>query len=227
MVCSTPSVRTYDDGALRPSESVVRPPSVKRPMTREERGEVAAFVRSLRTRLNGLTAGSRQARATVAQWARDVATPKRLHADAHAVVESLCAADEMEDDVLVLGEDDFAGYLRLLSEGEAFHGDDDPLVLLRLALSSLDAQSASKPVRFWEVGLGWYLERRFCSPATGRPFVAMADVEGSMMTVRKRREDDGPEALEDLLETLRVERSSIEYVQEGLSLDAELFAQSD
>ena len=196
-------------------------------MTREERGEVAAFVRELRDRLNGLAAGSRQVRAGVVQWARDVATPKRLHADAHAVVESLCAANEMEDGVLVLGGDDFAGYLRLLSEGEAFHGDDDPLVLLRLSLSSLDAQSASKAVRFWEVGLGWYWERRFCSPATGRPFVATTDVEGSVMTVRKRREDDGSEALEDLLETLRVEHFSIKYVQEGLSLEDEAFAHSD
>lgn len=183
----------------------------------EARVQRTQFVQDLRARLDALLSG-RSTREDVESWARAVDVPPRVFAEAAVVVSSLCNAAELSGGVPVLSERDFRAYRRWVTEGEAFFGDDEPLVVLNGSLALLDGH-AGPAVRFWEHGLGWAQERRFASPATGRPFVALQLDEGSCIDIRKRREDDAPSAWRDLVATLAFEPSMVRYLQQGLSLD--------
>lgn len=194
---------------------------MKQPVAdRAERAEKSAFVRELRARLSGLLVGA-QTREGVAAWARAVESPKRLFGDAAAVHDSLCSVDEAPGGELLIRRHDLEAYARWLRAGEAFLGDDEPLILVSPGcLGQLDDVDATEPVRFWYSGLGWWFERRFMSPATGRPFVAFLGEDTTYgFAVHKQRNDDALPALADVVETLQLDPSEIDFVQDGVSLE--------
>ena len=177
-----------------------------------ERAEAKALVLELRRRLAGLIRGE-LTRADMQAWATSVEAPRRLFGDALSVLESLGSADDRDDAGYLLSTHDFEAYLRWLTAGFAFVGSDDPLALVPISIQSLGERLGERPVRFWSGGLGWFWELRFGSPATGRPFVAMATLDAEGVGVRARREDDQCEALEDLLDTLDLERGQLPWIR--------------
>lgn len=158
-------------------------------------------------------------REEVARWAAQAPKPMQVFGSAGAVVDSLSSADEFENGEPLIRRQELQAYLRWLTEGEGFWGDDLPLVSVRRSLDSLDEVDATTAIRFWETGLGWGWERRFMSKATGRAFVASSSSGGAPPSIRKQRGDDPHRALADLLEVLSLEPSEVTYVQDGVSLE--------
>ena len=144
--------------------------------------------------------------------------------DASAVFESLWNLDQLRaDGEPWVRELDLRGYRRWLREGHVFVGTRDPMVGLRFELEALVERVGGEPVRFWNHGLGWYLELRFCAPLSGRPFVAFESMfYPGGCSVHFRRGDDPQEALRDLFETLAMDEHELGLHPE---LDAERLPQ--
>src|SRR5215471_3758174 len=71
---------------------------------------------------------------------------------------------------------DLAEHLRAVREGEPPF-DREELALLKLTIAEVSQRAQQPASRFFEIGLGLYEAVRFASPATGRPFAAMASME--------------------------------------------------
>lgn len=151
---------------------------------------------------------------------------RRLWAAAGAVLHSIAGADDLAagtrlgGDGYVVRKVDVRGYLRWLTEGERFFGDEQPLACLGIEHGAFIELVGVEPIRFWWDGLGWTWSLEFCSPATGRTFGVLGNLElgPSGIDVRKAALDTDPEAaLADLKETLGLTR---QQVQTSLDLDA-------
>lgn len=192
-----------------------------------ERTANAEFVLAMRRMLRGFLDG-RIDREGLARFGRErYSEPsRRLWGAARAVLDSLAGADDLAagtrlgGDGYVVREVDVQAYLRWLTEGERFFGDEQPLACLDVEHGAFIELVGVEPIRFWWDGLGWTWSLEFCSPATGRTFGVLGNLElgPSGIDVRKAALDtDAEAALADLVETLGLAR---EEVQTSLDLDA-------
>lgn len=89
--------------------------------------------------------------------------------------------------------------------------DPDPLVGLELAIDAFAERVGATPIRWWRTGLGWFCEVRFATLATGRPFVAVAELgQDHGVGIHKHTDDPWKGALIDLFEHFAIdERDTI------------------
>lgn len=131
----------------------------------------------------------------------------RGHGDASAVFASLLNLTETTaSGEPLVREVDLRGYRRWLIEGSPFIGTPDWMVGLPISMAELANLVGDEPVRFWNEGLGWFVELRFCALASGRPFAATGALEGATgIGVHFRQADIVHEAVVDLFEMLAID----------------------
>lgn len=182
-------------------------------------------VQAMRDALVAVLAGT-LSRAELAAWTRTLWPPGSgqggpfRSATAACIFDSICGIEERDAQGHVVREVDLRAYLGWLTEGESFLGEPDALVVLGLGIEALAARTGGTPVTHWLDGIGWVQELRFCTPASGRPYIAGAHRGRSdVLGVRKQQRDPWRDALLDLFEALAIDDRDV--VRFGDEVDLE------
>ncbi|MEZ4383911.1 MAG: hypothetical protein R3A79_21445 [Nannocystaceae bacterium] len=136
------------------------------------------------------------------------------------VYESLLSLDERWGDDFVVREVELRAYLRWLTEGESFRSDGDALIALDRNIEEFAAQTGTEAARVWVTGLGWWLSFQFGSPASGRAYVVLADLESpGRVGLHSQVDADRNDAIVDLFEVLAIDERDVEFIHPGVELE--------
>lgn len=181
-------------------------------------------MRTMADKVRALLEG-RATRADVLRWTRELWPPGSgqgnpfRSGEAASVFDSLWNLDEQLGDGPLVREVDLRGYLRWLSEGDSFVGDEEPLLMLNGDLEALAAQVGGEVIRWWLNGLGWLCDLRFCAPARGRAFRAGSALNRpGVIEVFKLRGDAPYDALIELFEALAIDDEDCEHISPAIDL---------
>lgn len=136
------------------------------------------------------------------------------------VYESLLSLDERWEDDFLVREADLRAYLGWLAEGECFHSDGDALFVLERDIDEFAAQTWTEAVRWWHTGLGWWLSLQFCSPASGRPYVVLAELTSpARLGLHAQAGVDRNDAIADLFELLGIDDRDVTFIHPSVDLE--------
>lgn len=184
---------------------------------RVQHERVVALIEVLRALIAG-----HKSRAEVLAWARALPGGAQSYfrwGEADIVHTSLCSLDQRRGDAPLVREVDLRAYLRWLSEGDCFLADEEQLFTLEHDLDDFAAQTGSEGIRWWFEGIGWWVTIRFCTPARGWPFVALAALDRpGWMDFRKRRSDDWNDAIVELFEALAIDDTDVQLIHPQVEL---------
>jgi hypothetical protein len=190
----------------------------------EQRREKIERVRLLSENLRALLAG-RRTRDEVQAWLLDEQARGGRRGPfpsqpALCVYESLFNLDERWGDDFLVREVELRAYLRWLTEGECFHSDGDALFVLERDIDEFAAQTGTEAARWWVTGLGWWVSLRFCSPASGRPYVVHAELRAPQrLGIHIQVGVDRDDATADLFEVLAVDDRDVTHIHPGVDLE--------
>jgi len=170
---------------------------------------------------------------TRAKWQGGQGGPFPGNGPAHIVFDSIWNIEQLIADEHVVRASDVDSYIRWLEEGiiERFV----PFTTLKLDMSSLEARVGIRASRAWIDGLGWKESLRFGSPFTGRGFLALGALRQlepeALASIDAPQGHPLTDCLEDVVETLALDRDDLEYVEDEAILSAlrrwELWRQDD
>lgn len=202
----------------------------RRAMTAEQHAAQAALVREMIELLHDLLC-SRINRGDVAAWVDRVwpkgeggPSPFDQNGTAYSVLLSISGIgrDEQEGNEAVR-EQELKAYIRWLSQGRAFFGDDAPFMTLPGTLSDLSLPTwVEPPVRFWMSGLGWFEVLQLASTATDRAYFVLHSLstqfDVAQVWFTKRADDDLQAAAFDLFESLAIDERDTLYLDPKVDL---------
>jgi hypothetical protein len=140
----------------------------------------------------------RMTRAEAEAWTRERETPAFDSPTASVVFEAL---RRIQTDGERVRDLELHAWLDALVNGEAFVGDPDPLVRLRMDLDTLAERTGATPIHW-----GSHRSLRFAALASGRPFMARAATEQhDTIDVYKLAGDPWADALIELFEHFAID----------------------
>ncbi len=189
--------------------------------------ETAERTAALIETLERFTQGLETTRALQA-WARDLwekdgtqAGPLRTNKLATMILTNLWSADARQDPEDrqsggMLRVQDALEYLRVLRTGAAYFAPRD-VASVALPLGHWAARFVLQPTRHVIDGLGWFEFIKFASSATGRTFLMRSSLPSEKespchSTVSTELQGDAGQCLQDLLETLAIDRRDLTWV---------------
>jgi hypothetical protein len=181
-----------------------------------------ARTRDLVANLQALLAG-RMTRAVFSTWLDELSPPKGVRhpfpkQPAFSVWQSLCLAERHEGEFLVR-DVELRAYLRWLTAGESWRIDEDPLFGLNEDIEAFAARTGTEAIRWWLDGLGWWVSTRFCSLASGRPYMVDAELRRStMIAFYAQLGIDPTDAVLDLFEALAIDDSDVTFLDPRVDL---------